>query len=47
MQLSTLIGKGDHTFPHDHDWIIINGEPRRISKNLDSDFERYNSEEIS
>ena len=39
--------KGDHTFPHDHDWKIANGEPIRISTNSEPDYEHYNSDEES
>lgn len=31
----------NHTFPHDHRWIWINGSPHRIEDNLDPDYERY------
>ncbi len=37
--------KHDHKFPHDHKWEIVNGEPRRISTNLDPDYHNFNSEE--
>ena len=38
--------KGNHTFPHDHEWVIKNGEPLRISTNLKPDYEHYNSDEV-
>lgn len=38
--------KGDHKFPHDHRWIIANGEPTRISTNLEPDYVHYNSDEV-
>lgn len=37
--------KGNHKFPHDHMWIQKDGETIRISKNLDPDYEHYNSNE--
>ena len=37
--------KGNHTFPHDHNWKLENGEPHRIPKNLEPDYEHFNSSE--
>ena len=38
--------KGDHTFPHDHGWAMVNGEPTRISTNLPPDYIHFNSDEV-
>ena len=38
--------KGDHKFPHDHNWIYENGELHRIPKNLEPDYDRFNSREV-
>lgn len=38
--------KGNHKFPHDHGWTMINGEPMRISTNLQPDYVHYNSDEV-
>lgn len=35
----------NHIFPHDHRWVIVNGEPSRIPTNLEPDYEHYDSKE--
>ena len=30
-----------HIFPHDHDWIWINGIPKRGKEGLQPDYEKY------
>ena len=31
----------NHTFPHDHAWIWVNGKPQRIEENLEPDYVHY------